>query len=288
MTRPWVLAGLVLATVFIIEVGIMLWVAAPDAFSSSAVYMALIDATVLSVVLVPVLWLMLVRPIARLADQRGDLLTRLIEAQDQERARLAHEMHDQIGQELTAVQLGLRAVRQACRGEAAEQLAEQTSQVASQCMATLRRISHGLAPAGLADFGIAPAIEQLIATLQVGDELRIAVAIDPDLPRMSRQTETAAFRLVQESLTNVLRHAQASESHVAITMEAGWLRLSVRDNGVGVGTRHRGDKALETMGIRGMRERAESLGGTLQVEPAAGGGTLVIARLPRTERDEQR
>jgi len=283
--QPWVLAGVVIATAFVIELIIMLLGVLPGSFSTRAMVLALLDATALSVVLVPVLWLLLVRPVRRLAEERGRLLDQLIESRDLERARLAAELHDQLGQELTAVLLGLGLIRDASTVERSRGLAEETLGVVTRSMATVRRISRGLAPPTLADFGLAPAIEQLVNALPTHNGLDIVLAIDPALPRLSSQTETAVFRVAQESLTNILRHAGASKATLTLKMDRDRLRLTVEDDGVGVGSGLSDLTGRDTMGVRGMRQRVESLGGVFQVRSGSSGGTVVHAVLPRTEPD---
>ena len=286
-TQPWVLAAVVIATAFLVETGIMLLAVLRDSFTGSTLLLALLDATVLSVALVPVLWLLLVKPVRRLADERGDLLDQLIKSQDRERARLASEIHDQVGQELTAVLLGLRSIRESQSLAQTHALAEETHGVASQCMATVRQVSRRLMPPTLADFGLASAIDQLIAGLPTQGGLQIVHSLDMDLPRLSMQTETAAFRIVQESVTNVLRHAEATEATVRLAIQGDYLRLTVEDNGIGPGSVRAGLVGTSTMGVRGMLQRAEALGGTFDLRPGVNGGTVVQAELPRTEPDEQ-
>lgn len=282
LTRPWALAGVVVGVAFVCEMGIMLVVAWSDGFEAAEVWLALLDAAILSLLLVPVVWLLLVRPIRRLAEQRGQLLGRLYEAQDRERARLAREIHDELGQGLTAVLLGLRAVDASTDLEVARERAAEAGAVASGCIESVRRLAQGLAPQALEAFGLVPALERLAREFNAGPKLRVTLELDPGLPRLAPLTEIAVFRIVQESLTNVVRHADATRAAVSITADAGWVRVSVLDNGVGLGGMA-GRVGAGATGVQGMRERAESLGGRFTLSHSPGGGARVSVELPRTE-----
>ena len=279
------MAGVVVAVAFFAEAVIMLVVAWSSGFSASALWLTLIDATVLSVVMVPVVWLLLVRPISRLAEQRGVLLGRLFAAQDKERSRLAREIHDELGQELTAIRLGLQSIDSISEINEAKQRSAEVGGIAASCIESVRRLSHDLSPQALEAFGLAAALERLAKEFSAAPNLKVTLQIDPSLVRQHPLTETAIFRIVQESLTNVVRHADASEAQVVVSREPKCLRIVVRDNGVGMSASAQPDSA-RSIGLQGMRERAESLGGWLKLCVAPGGGLQVVATLPSQLPDE--
>ena len=212
----------------------------------------------------------------RLAEkgaQHAHLRAALLTAQEAERGRIARDLHDQIGQSLTALLIGLD--RQAERPDAAA-LAE-LRELTSATLADVRRIALDLRPAVLDELGLAAALQRSARELE--ERFGVAVSVLVALPsRLPGQSETALYRVAQEALTNVARHARAREASVVATAGHGSVQLVVEDDGVGF------DPATlapaEQIGLAGMRERMELLGGSLRIESAPGAGCGVHARLP--------
>jgi PAS domain S-box-containing protein len=200
---------------------------------------------------------------------------RLADAQESERRRIAHELHDEVGQQLTGLTLLLSALDRD-PSSAAAVLAEAQAMVAN-LLSEVRDLSLRLRPPMLDDFGL------LAALLWLSDHYRLQTGINLTLrhlgldTRFPAEVETAVFRIVQEALTNTARHAQATRATAQVIALNGSLTITVDDNGHGF------DQALTmpgSSGLIGMRQRAEAVGGTLRVQSGKNMGTLVIAHLP--------
>ncbi|MBA2424064.1 MAG: GAF domain-containing protein [Actinobacteria bacterium] len=204
-----------------------------------------------------------------------DALRRVVEAQELERRRLARELHDQTGQELTSVLLGLKAVEEASDdAERVEALAAVREQVV-ETLHDVRRLAVELRPKALDDFGLAPALERLRETfseqtgMRVDLESRIRERLPPDV-------ETALYRIVQEALTNVVKHAQAGVVSIVLARNASAVTALVEDDGRGFSREGSG----EGLGLLGMGERLALLGGKLRIESRPGAGTTIVAEVP--------
>ncbi len=217
-------------------------------------------------------------------ETRRQLLRQLVTAQEEERRHLARELHDQLGQELTALILGLKALE--VNLGTSDGLAERVAQL--QAMAVrigqeVRSLAVQLRPSVLDDLGLSLAlsnyIEQWSARANVAVDLHTSHL---DGERLPLAVETTIYRLVQEALTNVLKHAQASEVSVIIERYSDEVRLIVEDDGVGFSAPAvRSDLATTPqLGLLGMQERVVLLNGTLTIETAPGSGTSIFAHIP--------
>ncbi len=210
---------------------------------------------------------------------RRELLQRLLVAQEEERRRIARDLHDHAGQILTALilQLGQLAAQAEAAGNSLAPALRRLHEVAQEGLDDLRRLVHELRPAILDDLGLGPAVRWYVDTYVRPTGLRAHVESEGLEERLSSDVETVAFRIVQEALTNVLRHAQAREVRVRLDRREDVLLVMVRDDGVGFDPEEVGRRGL---GLAGMRERAELVGGTVQILSVPGVGTTVLARLP--------
>jgi PAS domain S-box-containing protein len=220
------------------------------------------------------------REAAALSESREalrKLSTNVVEAREEERRRIARELHDELGQRLTALKMELAALRTAGAGEGGEQIDNMLGMV-DETLASVRRISTDLRPMMLDDLGLNAAIEWLgrDAARRLGIE--VTVRLGENEPPLDDRVATAAFRMVQEALTNVARHARATDVQIELRQHDGELELTVQDNGVGYPedpTRREG-----SFGLVGMRERAGMLGGRVAFENPAGGGARLVVHLP--------
>ena len=210
--------------------------------------------------------------IDRLEGERRDSARRALAAQEDERARIARELHDEIGQALTAVMLQLdRAVGRSdppVRGEV-----EEARESVRASLEEVREIARRLRPEALDDLGLASALAALTLDVSRRTGLRIERQIAPGLPALSPEEELVVYRVAQEGLTNVARHAGAACAWIALECRDGGVALEVRDDGRGFA------HSVEGAGLRGMRERALLVGADLAVEPGRGEGTVVRLRL---------
>jgi signal transduction histidine kinase len=206
-----------------------------------------------------------------------DALSRVVEAQELERTRLARELHDETGQALTSILLGLKSLEErvdTVEGRAA--VAEMRELVVST-LQDVRRLAVELRPSALDDFGLVSALERLRDSVTEKSGIEVDVQSQLRLERLPQAIETALFRIVQEALTNVVKHAMASRVTVLLTQKGNAVRLIVQDDGRGFDTRDVRDGGL---GLIGMRERVSLLGGRMSVESTRGAGTMLTAEVP--------
>jgi signal transduction histidine kinase len=205
-----------------------------------------------------------------------DALRRVVEAQELERRRLARELHDQTGQELTSILLGLRAVEDAADSPTREHALQNVRSQVVETLHDVRRLAVELRPKALDDFGLVPAVERLAESFveQTGLRLDVEAQLGPE--RLSSDVETALYRMVQEALTNVVKHAQARSVSIVLTNARGTLTAVIEDDGRGFDP----EAAREGMGLDGMRERLGLIAGKLGIESRPGGGTTLVAKVP--------
>lgn len=200
--------------------------------------------------------------------------------QEAERRRLARELHDGIGQTLTALKQQIEMVVQAAAADlpapAAGRLRD-AAQLAAQALRETRELSHLLRPQILDDLGLGPALQWLSRTFQERTGTVVALEVHGLDARLPAEHETLAFRLVQEALNNVAKHAAASSVTVRVALAGGELRVAVADDGGGFEPRAVGH---EGSGLRGMRDRVELFGGHIEVDSRPGGGTRIAAAVP--------
>jgi signal transduction histidine kinase len=215
----------------------------------------------------------------------GDLTARLMQLQDEERRRIARELHDSAGQSLTALALNLSNL-----GTEIERLTKSAKTVSDSVVIVndmsrdIRTISYLLHPPLLDEAGLASALRWYIRGFTERSGIKVELGLPEDFERLPRDVETAIFRLVQECLTNIHRHSESPTATIGIVHANGEVRIEVRDQGKGIAP----DKKLELLsagtpgvGIRGMRERLRQLGGTMEINSVGNGsGTQVVVQLP--------
>jgi signal transduction histidine kinase len=201
-----------------------------------------------------------------------------VEVQEEERRHLARELHDEIGQILTGVKFALEAGAAAPPGASGAKLDEARGLI-GEALARVRALSFDLRPALLDHFGLLPALRWLIDRFTGATGVRVNFRQAGLERRPAPELETAAYRIVQEALTNVARHARVGEAAVRVWVEDATLRVQVEDQGVGFDPEAVWD-AGRSNGLPGLRERVLLLGGRLDVDAALGGGTHLLAEFP--------
>lgn len=206
-----------------------------------------------------------------------DALRRVVEAQEVERKRLARELHDETGQALTSILLGLRTVEEAEGAEGRTRSVADLRELVVSTLHDVRRLAVELRPKALDDFGLVPALERLAETFseQTGIALQLEAQLGED--RLPPEVETALYRIVQEALTNVVKHARAENVSILLTRKGQGVATVVEDDGRGFDPLGAVDRGL---GLLGMRERIALLGGRLTVEASEGAGTTLVAEVP--------
>jgi two-component system sensor histidine kinase UhpB len=212
----------------------------------------------------------------RLETERHESGQRALRAQEAERARVAAGLHDEVGQVLTGVLLHLNSLGDAHDSEQQEAI-EETKQAVRQALEEVRRIARELRPEMLEQLGLVSALTELSRKFADQTGIQVERRFASDLAPLSEEAELAVYRVAQESLTNVARHADASRIELALEPGAGSVVLRVVDDGHGLpgGTAVNGHG-----GLRGMRERALLVGGALAVKPARAGGVEVRFEVP--------
>lgn len=211
----------------------------------------------------------------RLEAERRESSRRALAAQEAERARVAAELHDEVGQVLTGVLLQLDSLP---LGASAAVEIDETKQAVRLALDEVRRIAQELRPAMLDHLGLPSALTELAARFEEHTGLPVERRLASSLPRLSPDGELAVYRVAQESLTNVARHARASRVELALEPGAGSVVLRVRDDGRGF------EHPPDGGGLRGMRERAVLVGGALAVKAGPTGGVEVRLEVPAEER----
>jgi two-component system sensor histidine kinase UhpB len=209
----------------------------------------------------------------RLETERGTSSAQALAAQEGERQRIAQELHDEIGQTLTAVLLGLKRTVD----RAPEELRDELRTVQETIRASLdevRQVARRLRPGVLEDLGLSSAMSALATDFSQASEIPVTQRLDQRLPALSRDVELVLYRIAQEGLTNIARHANASRVGLALTDERDGVVLRITDDGRGL------NGSSEGAGIRGMRERALLIGAHLTLGPAPAGGTEVRLVVP--------
>lgn len=281
---PWKLQLVVLGIVFVTELCLMLVLLPALRMENSEPWLAaLLDATILTLVLVPLFGWLVVRPLRHMLQVRSRLLEQFIAVQEEERARIARDLHDEIGQSFTTVLIGLRAMNEPSVAVNIRERASELAKVVAETIEEVRRLARGLRPAVLDHLGLVQAIEQYAEDFQRAHKTVVAVSAKhfDAARRLPAVIETAVYRIVQESLTNTARHAQASRIQITLLFAPDSLKVELVDDGRGFAPRDA--DPLASAGILGMTERAVLVRGTVDVTSEPGGGTRVALWIPLPE-----
>ncbi len=224
----------------------------------------------------------IVRDVTERMKARQDLARFATEAsaiREQEKTRVARELHDELAQSLTALKMDATWLRDHLARDpaAATEKAVDMLAMLDACVAATRRIAADLRPLVLDDLGLVPAIEWLAQNFTQRHGVPCTLDVDESL-ELQEPHATAAFRIVQESLANVAKHAKAGRAWVRVAREGGHVVLQVRDDGVGFDPR--AARKPDSLGLMGLRERAQLMEGTVRIESSPGEGTRIEARIP--------
>lgn len=212
---------------------------------------------------------------------------RLFAAKEDERRRLARELHDRVGPDLTALSLNLKMLRGEMPADGMRQAnarLDDCEAILDQAAQLVRDVLVNLRPPGLDELGLAAALTEHARQVAGRGGFSATVSGAEGMPRLPPATEITLFRIAQEALTNVARHAQATEATLALESGPDAVVLTITDNGRGFDTEAPPKEPRANLGLVNMRERAESIGGRLRVESAPGQGTRVIVEAPRSQR----
>ncbi len=221
------------------------------------------------------------RQLRESAQALRQLSDQLLQVQEEERARLSRELHDEVGQATTALQLNLQVLRGYGLDTKADNLFDDCTNIISRIVQQVRSITLDLRPPMLDDLGLEPTLSWFLRRQTERAGLALSYSFDPAIGRLPRATATAAFRLVQEGTTNIIRHARASRVEVDLWQEDSEIIIRLRDDGRGISFEDPPD--WNSPGLSGLRERAKLAGGSITLERRADGGTTLMARLPRPD-----
>jgi signal transduction histidine kinase len=213
---------------------------------------------------------------------RGEMLRRIVTAQEAERQRIARELHDETGQALTAIGLGLRGVASSVESEGDKSInnLRQLEQLVEHSLMELQRLISDLRPSHLDDLGLGAALRWYAGEIENRLPLKVKVSVTEEKTDLSTEMKTTLFRITQEALTNVIKHSAASQVKVTLIYVAEGVRLEVVDDGIGFDQTAMQLARRPSWGLIGMQERATLLGGTFKVTSYPGSGTRVEIYIP--------
>ena len=223
----------------------------------------------------------------RTEESMHQLSARLLQVQDEERRHIARELHDSTAQTMYGMAIKLRLISEseAARDPQSDQLLAESRQLAEQCLSEMRTMAYLLHPPSLDELGLLPACRSLVKGFTERSGILVDLKVPAELDRLPREMETALFRVMQESLSNIHRHSGSKTACIQLSQSDQEIRLEVSDQGRGL-VREMLDREIDQtrlgVGIAGMRERLRQLGGQLEIRSSSK-GTTVIAVLPRRQ-----
>jgi signal transduction histidine kinase len=206
--------------------------------------------------------------------QMRELSQQLVNTQEEERKNLSRELHDHIAQVLTGLRMELGRIERA--SAAAGPAVAECKALVDDMFRTVRNLALGLRPSMLDDFGLQAALEWQARDFMSRYAITVDLKMDGDFDTLPDKHRTCVYRIVQEAMTNCVRHAQAKNIHIGVTAEGNQLRVSVSDDGIGLDPAHR----RKGLGLRGIDERVQELHGTMRITREPGRGTGLIVHLP--------
>lgn len=281
--RPLRLFVIILIVLFTIEIIVMLVLPYLTPANSAITFGALIDAGLLTIVLAPLLWYLIIKPLQKLAATRQRLLALTLSTQEQERGRIARDLHDSLGQSLTSLMIGLRTIEESSTEQHVQMQARELRRIGSDTHDEVRRLARGLRPAVLDDLGLVPALERYVEDLCSAQQTSAQFEHDClESVELNEQIQTAVYRMVQEAATNAIRHGKAKSLRVKLSCNPQLLRLEIVDDGVGfdVAAALKLDQSHSPFGLLSIQERAGLLGGEAMIASRPGQGTQVRVQIP--------
>ena len=214
-----------------------------------------------------------------------EIAARALRAAEEERKRISRELHDGTAQSLAALRIRLRLARAAKTEAQREALLEEISEEIGEATEEVRRMARGLRPPALDMLGLAPAIESHARGLAEATGVTVEIDLAPVSGELTPEAELALYRVVQEALSNVVRHANATRIQIRLRRRAGFIEATVEDNGRGFSVDAVTADSDRGLGLFGMQERAAYVGGSVDIQSRPGEGTRVRVTIPRVERE---
>ncbi len=205
-------------------------------------------------------------------EKQSDLLNAVFETQESERKRLAEDLHDSVGQVLSAIKLNLHRLDKNYEGERNKPLLADTRQLTDECIAEIRNIIHNVLPPVLTDYGLIEALEGLCTKMQHTTGVKVEFVKRLDNMRFLHETELAFYRIAQELFGNAIKHAEASEIKLSLSLEAGKLKMEFKDNGKGFDL----GNVKHGFGLKNLESRVQLINGEINIYTKPQEGTLTI------------
>jgi signal transduction histidine kinase len=274
---PRRLFAVVLIAVFAAEAAVMLVLPFLLPADRGTNLPAVVDACLLTAVVAPVLWRLVIRPLQQLAAARQRLVGLLLSAQEDERRRIARDLHDGLGQALTSLLVGLRAIEESSSEEKVRTQVRALRDVGAETHDEVRRLARGLRPAVLDDAGFVPALERFLAEIRMTHDVEIGLDMQCPAGRLPADVETALYRIAQEAVTNAVRHSQASRIDVTLNCTGHRIEFAIQDNGRGFDP---ATSEAAPFGLLSIHERAVLLGGHATIHSQPGAGSKICVSIP--------
>jgi signal transduction histidine kinase len=223
----------------------------------------------------------------QLHEQLRRLSRQILSAQEEERKKISRELHDVIAQTLTGINVQLARLKTdaAVDAKSLEKNISSTQLLVEKSVNIVHQFARELRPTVLDDLGLIPALHTFMKGFTKGTGIRVSLTAFASVEHLTSDKRTVLYRVAQEALTNVARHANASRAEVSIQKRDSFIRLKIKDNGNGFqAKRVLHAKKVERLGLLGMRERLEMVGGNFSITSAAGRGTTILAQIPLTNR----
>jgi len=208
-------------------------------------------------------------------EKQSDLLNAVFETQENERKRLAEDLHDSVGQVLSAIKLNLHRLDKSCVSESTQPLLADTRRLADECIGEIRNIIHNVLPPVLTDYGLAEALEGLCIKIEQNTGVKVHLKKKLGDVRLPPEIELAFYRIAQELFSNAIKHSGATIIHLTLTNEPGWLIMEFKDNGKGFNI----DEVKHGFGLKNLESRVQLINGEINIYTKPQNGTITIIRV---------
>jgi signal transduction histidine kinase len=208
-------------------------------------------------------------------DKQTDLLNAVFETQENERKRLAEDLHDSVGQVLSAIKLNLHRLDKSCVNETTKPLLADTRKLADECIAEIRNIIHNVLPPVLTDYGLTEALEGLCIKIQETTGVKVDLKKELVNIRLKPEIELAFYRIAQELFGNAIKHSGANSINLTLTSESGWLIMEFKDNGKGFNI----NNIKHGLGLKNMESRVNLINGAIKIHTKPDNGTITIIKV---------
>lgn len=276
--RVWIL---VMTVISITEAAVMFVLPLLLPPDPSLVLGALVDSVLLTIVISPLLWWFIERPLRTVNTIRDEFLAEYFARTEAEQRHIANDLHDGVGQWLTLLISGLKSAESLNLDAECLRRLTDLQGIATNALRDVKRLALGLRPSVLDDLGLAPALERVV--VELSQHQPIALTLDTSGlqdRRLPETIETAIFRIAQESLANIVKHSHADHASITVRYSGGAVELEVKDDGTGIPEQFLRGGNGSHLGLTSMRERATLLGGRMEVVSNPGQGTSILVRIP--------